>query len=384
MPAPDQARSLRHYAYLDSIRALASLWIVIHHCWYEVQGKLTGLSAKVLSIFSQGEIAVELFISLSGFCLMLPVIRDGGKLRGGMLAFLKRRAWRILPPYYFAILISLALIWLLIGKLTGTHWDNALPPTLHSVITHMLLINDCFAADYGTINHVFWSIAVEWRIYFFFPALVWTWARFGPIAATVLGILVAMLLSRSIYHFANNTIHFEYLGIFAEGMLGAAIAFSDAPLCLRLRRWPWGWIALALAGAIFAPLHLPLLETRVLYFIVGLCLMAFLVFASDPRVWINKVLSLRPLAFLGLFAYSIYLIHAPLVQVLWQYPFAFLQDRPVLMFCALIFPGVPFILAICYLFFLVCERPFLLGRRRSIEEIAGPPLNSQRLNPAET
>jgi peptidoglycan/LPS O-acetylase OafA/YrhL len=364
---PTEARSLRRYAYLDSIRAIAALWVVLHHAWFQVQARLTGTPQRFLSFFSGGEWAVELFIALSGFCLMLPVVRNGG-LKGGALAFLKRRAWRILPPYYFAILLSLALIALLIGRPTGTHWDDALPVTIHSVVTHFLLVEDCFASDYGTINHVFWSIAVEARIYLFFPPLVWVWLRFGPVAAVISGLAVSFLLARLFLRLGQNSLHFEYLGIFTEGMLGAAIAFSSEASFVRARAWPWGWIVLALTVVNC----LPVAENRLHYFITGLWFASILVLVSDPAGLLYRLLNFRPLALLGTFAYSLYLVHAPLLQVLWQYPFAPLQGRPVLMFTALIFPGVPLIMAAAYLFFIVCERPFLLGRRRAIVEVSAP------------
>ncbi len=47
---------------------------------------------------SWGQVAVDVFIVLSGYCLMLPVARAGGALRGGPVGYMKRRARRILPP----------------------------------------------------------------------------------------------------------------------------------------------------------------------------------------------------------------------------------------------------------------------------------------------
>ena len=86
--------------------------------------------------------------------------------------------------------------------------------------------------------------------------------------------------------------------------------------------------------------------------------------ASAEANWLNRILSWRPLVFVGTFAYSIYLIHAPLIQVLWQYVFVPLQSRPVPMFLALCFVGTPLIVGVSYLFFLACERPFLNRRKR--------------------
>jgi peptidoglycan/LPS O-acetylase OafA/YrhL len=121
--------------------------------------------------------AVALFIVLSGFCLMLPVVRHGAEIQGGAWQFFKRRARRILPPYYFALAISLLLIWTVIGQKTNTHWDASLPADGKAIWTHLLLLQDVFQDTSARINHVMWSISVEWRIYFLFPSA-------GPVLAS--------------------------------------------------------------------------------------------------------------------------------------------------------------------------------------------------------
>ena len=103
---------------------------------------------------------------------------------------------------------------------------------------------------------------------------------------------------------------------------------------------------------------------RILIYVEGLLMMSFLIMTSCNRnAWHHRLLGSRPLAFLGTFSYSIYLIHAPLLQVLWQYAFRPLQSHPVLMLGALVFLGLPIIGAASYGFFLLCERPFLTKRR---------------------
>jgi peptidoglycan/LPS O-acetylase OafA/YrhL len=352
----------KHRAYLDGLRALCALWVVAHHCWSQVH--LHGVAAIVLRPFAEGTYAVAMFIALSGFCLMMPVVKSGGELRGGAFEFLKRRAWRILPPYYFSIAFSLLLIWLLVGKKTGTHWDFSVPVTLHSIWTHLFLVHDAFKQDAGLINHVYWSIAVEWRIYFFFPLLVLGWKWIGPLKTTLAGILLSYLLLLASVHWIDNTLIWQCLGIFAMGMLAAGISYSDEPGFRLLRNLRWGWIFLFLAFIVFVPLHLPLMNTRFQSYVGGLCTVSVLLVAScNPGGWFHRLLSWKPLVFIGSFAYSIYLVHAPLVQVLWQYPLAPLQSHPVLMFCALLFPGVPLMLGVAYLFYLGCELPFIPRRR---------------------
>ena len=190
--SPTPPGATNHLAYLDGLRALAALWVVMHHSWFWVADQLHGAVGDVLGFFIYGRLAVDLFIVLSGFCLTLPVLKNQMMLRGGVVEFLKRRAWRILPPYYCAMAFSLLLIALLIHQKTGTPWDRSLPITTRSVASHLVMLHDAVGEDYS-INGVFWSIAVEWRIYFFFPLLLLVWRQFGALSATVFGLVLSWI-----------------------------------------------------------------------------------------------------------------------------------------------------------------------------------------------
>jgi peptidoglycan/LPS O-acetylase OafA/YrhL len=74
------------------------------------------------------------------------------------------------------------------------------------------------------------------------------------------------------------------------------------------------------------------------------------VFASRTAIW------------LGLFSYSIYLIHDPIVGVLSKYAFAPLGLSPLATFTLMLVVGLPVILALCYGFHLLFEAPFLRHR----------------------
>jgi peptidoglycan/LPS O-acetylase OafA/YrhL len=102
---------------------------------------------------------------------------------------------------------------------------------------------------------------------------------------------------------------------------------------------------------------------------VGLWASAFLVLTSrQPHAWHHRMLSFKPLVFVGTFAYSIYLIHAPLLQLLWQYAYQPLVPHPLRMLLALVFPGVPLIVLASYGFFRFFERPFLRGRHKAAQK----------------
>ena len=79
--------------------------------------------------------------------------------------------------------------------------------------------------------------------------------------------------------------------------------------------------------------------------------------------WLNKVLTWKPLVFIGTFAYSLYLIHAPLLQVISQYVLEPLKLTFLENIIILLVVGTPTIIGCSFLFFLLFERPFLTKRK---------------------
>ena len=376
----DTAPVRQHVAYLDGLRALAALFVVLAHCSYQANFaamRLPGALRAVIHLLSFGHYAVDVFIVLSGFCLALPVVRGDGDLRGGALKFFGKRARRILPPYFFALGFSLLLIELAIGYKTGTLWDISLPVTAKGLITHLLLVQDLFQDTTSKINYSLWSISVEWRIYFLFPLFVLLRRRFGSVPVAVVAVVASYVLLfvghrtlGTILDFEGDGLTPQFLGLFALGMLAADVSYGTAlaPWLRRPTATPW-LLALTTLGMVAAsevPLwHGAALPPAYADLFVGLWAASLLVAASNVQItWLDRMLSWRPLVFIGTFAYSIYLLHAPLIQLLWQYVFVPLQNRPVSMFLALSLVGTPLIVGVSYLFFLCCERPFLNRRKR--------------------
>ena len=353
-------RSAAHLNFLDGIRGAAALYVVCHHIAKHLPLETASRPIRLLALLLNfGHYAVSVFIVLSGFCLMLPIVRGDGSLRGGVSRFFRRRAKRILPPYYCAMALSLLLIKTLIGTKTGTWWDGSVTVTGRSLLTHLLLLQDYF--DSTSINHVFWSVATEWHIYFLFPLLLLLFRRFGSGPATALGVGIAYVTSVAT---VRHNLHIEMLGQFLLGMFGATVAYSSEPRWTILReRTPW--MALALAAVALTGL-LGMLGQRIygitIYLepLVGIASVALILHALRPGPnLVRSVLDWRPAMALGAFSYSLYLVHAPLIQVIWQYGIAPLHRSNGTAFLLLLAFGTPLIVAAAWLFSLVGERPFL-------------------------
>ena len=361
--------------FVDGLRALAALYVTLHHAMLEVWpvNHLPSGTALLLTAWMlYGHYAVAVFIVVSGFCLMLSVVRAGGVLRDGAWAFYVRRARRILPPYYAAVVLSLVLIWLWIGHKTGTHWDSSLPVSLFGVIEHVLLLQNFWSQS--QINHALWSIAVEWQIYLLFPVLVYSWRKIGPgltvVWAVALGYFLALGFPLS--RVREGSLHF--LALFVLGMLAAQIAFGSEERWATLRRHtPW----LALTVLLWAALFLCLFQIGWSHYgvqldlLVGFASAALLAAASvHEHSWLHRALAWRPLVFIGAFSYSLYLIHAPLLQLVWQYAVHPLGLGKAGELLALIGIGIPVIVGCAYVFFLFCERPFIKSFRATSSHAA--------------
>lgn len=388
-----------HLRYLDGIRALAALYVSFFHAtlnatWTGVYGDFpAGLSAgaaHVMGLFMFGRFAVGVFIVLSGYCLMIPVARQGdGWLPGGPLAFLRRRARRILPPYYAAMGLSLLLAllpWL--STPAGTRWDQALPAwSRGAIVSHLLLIHNWRPDWFFRIDMPLWSVATEWQIYWLFPLLLLPLCRrFGPAAVVV----VPLCLATAVHFWFGGRLDYLcpwYVGLFGMGMVGALFNFSPAPWAKRWREaLPWGllsavsWGAVAVLALItrrewmdtHAWLTDPALGVAVMFLIV-FCTRASAERSLGRRPAVLRLLETPWLVTVGVFSYSYYLIHDPLlalVNMALRHSSLMTALTPLAVWLVTLGVGLPFCLACAYGFHVVFERPFLPGRPQTPTQIA--------------
>lgn len=370
--------------FIDGLRALAAIYVVMHHAmlqYYPATIPFKGMQYLSMEFFSYGHFAVNLFIILSGFCLMIPVMNTNYIISGGFWYFMKRRTIRILPTYYAALLVSLILIWTCIGDISGTHWDVSIPVTKNDIITHVLMIHDLFNSNLNKINHSFWSISVEYRIYIFFPFLIFIWRKYGMLATLVSSIFFGILglaITRYFYMSGYKDLSFGsgvsvYIILFTIGLIAAYLSFTTGKFATLKTKIPWRLTFLfIIALFVLSYNHLGnsgligISLRDVLFATIVLCLLMQCVNSNSGLV---KVLNWQPLVFLGSFSYSIYLLHAPLLQVIYKYLISPLGYSSYTSAILLIIFGSSICVALAYMFFIFFEKPFLnLGKKVSIKK----------------
>jgi peptidoglycan/LPS O-acetylase OafA/YrhL len=299
---------------------------------------------------------------LSGFSLMYRVQHLG--MDGGASTFFKRRAWRILPPYYFALLLSLLVVHFI---KSGSHtlFDASLPVTKRGVLSHLFMVHNLSPATRAQINGPFWSIAVETQIYLFFPLLISVRKRIGSIALFLYVFSIGYIVDALIANLSISQIMPHYYAMFAAGMLAAEIALNKKPMFEKLRRLPWGTIA-TLAGAGLAVLchrwywQRAYQRFALMDIVAAVTAIGILVKCADEswNGWFKRLLECHPAVWLGGFSYSLYLIHFPLQQLLYQVSVGRLALPMGMRFAFMATVGTAVMILAAKLFYEYCEKPF--------------------------
>jgi len=358
----DPAR--QRLAGLDGVRGLAALFVVVNHVFLRAfPGYPVDRAPFWAGAFIYGRFAVVVFIVLSGFSLALSPARQGWRL-DGVSQFALRRARRILPPYWAALVFSLAVGWLVVPP------PGQGAPDAKSVVVNGLLVQNLGGAP--SPNRLFWSIAVEAQLYVVFPLLLLIVRRWGAIIMVTTVTLVVATVGILGPHVSGLDVFViqsppDLAALFAVGVLAAGIVGASG----ARRSWPWAGLALAAASPVVATIwwqgsvwtldHLFWVDLA-LGPAVG-CLLAGL--APGHPAPLLRLLDARPMRNLGSSSYSLYLTHGPIVVVVYELIVAGRVRQGVPAFLVSLALAVPLTIVFARVFASVFEIPFRQHRSQA-------------------
>jgi len=153
-------------AALDGVRAVAALFVIGFHI--DVINKTDLWSAwqhpLASALITFGGSGVTLFFVLSGFLLFMPYAKAllFEARWPSAKQFYLRRALRILPAYY----VALVLILLLFQRqyLQLAYWQH--------LLLFVTMFMDSTPQTFREINGPFWTLAIEWQFYMVMPLLM--------------------------------------------------------------------------------------------------------------------------------------------------------------------------------------------------------------------
>jgi peptidoglycan/LPS O-acetylase OafA/YrhL len=232
-------------AGLDGLRGLAALCVLAFHAWLYRDGTparvAKGDPADVA--LSSLRTALVLFFVLSGFLLARDLRRwleDG--VRPTLRDYATRRAMRILPAYWVAIVGSVALLW------GGRPADGIRLPPADDLWVFAILGQNYFSDTVMKLNPVTWTLCVEVAFYALLPLLAVGLRALGrrglPLAALLLvaGSLAANAAAHEhAWNLAERKSPLPYLGYFG---IGIGVAWVAGRRRAALGSWPTAGLAL--------------------------------------------------------------------------------------------------------------------------------------------
>ncbi|WP_156841854.1 acyltransferase family protein [Novosphingobium aquimarinum] len=290
---------MKRYEYLDSLRGIAILGVVLTHAGLAVEGLPQGLE----SFSRSGLRGVQLFFMVSALTLCLVSKPDSLDLR----RFYLRRFFRIAPMFYAA-----AMFYALARGLLDISFAPV-PVTLLDAVTTVLFVHGFNPHGINNVVPGGWSIASEAIFYALFP-LVLVHARSVRLWLGIVAVSFAIALANAAIPRVmgiedpmwRDFFHFNFLTnlpSFATGVLIFTILRKTGASASNGR-----WRVAALAAIIAAIVTLGAMGSAIpgdqLLMIPILGTLTWMAAVTEPRLIVN-----RPLSLLGELSFSIYLLH---------------------------------------------------------------------------
>lgn len=219
------------YGYIDSIRGIAILMVILVHTSQSLE-----LEAGALNLLSAyGQMGVQLFFVVSAFTLCLSYSRRANE-SSPVLAFYIRRSFRIAPMYYLGI-AGYCLFRILIDYVQTRQLGIPEEYSLTNILANVFFIHGLYAPANNNVVPGGWSIGTEMLFYLIFPALMLTLYKhlkrslalailFPVVVAISVVFIESIWLSQSNSSMENNSfMYFSILNQFPVFAIGITLFF---------------------------------------------------------------------------------------------------------------------------------------------------------------
>ncbi len=304
------------------MRAIAVLAVVVFHAG--------------VSWFPGGFIGVDVFFVISGYLITGFILREKREGRFSLISFYYRRARRIVPALFVVLVAAWAIGWWILFpdeyRNLGKHIFAG--ATFISNVFFLLEAGyfDIFS-EFKPLLHL-WSLAIEEQFYCLWPITILALWRMPGRLSTWLVPLVFASFGLSIWgliYYATPTFYLLPSRAW-ELLLGAWLACTESERVgnvdsagMRLANKKNTIISKSTTQNAASVVGISLIAVSTIlinrdssfpgWAALTPTLGAFLLIQAGPRAFINnKVLAKRPVVFIGLISYSLYLWHWPFIS----------------------------------------------------------------------
>lgn len=308
---------------LDGLRALAIAGVVLYHLR---PSRLTG-----------GFLGVTLFFTLSGYLATKSIMRATARDGFSYPRYIARRTTRLMPPILVTIALTAVATYIAAPSLLPKVQQDALPSALFLSNWFYIFRNVSYFAAAGLpspLTHL-WFCGVQMQFYLVWPLILMvlcskTRSRNTAIGVTITFILISTAAMALMFDPMADTSRVYYgTDARAAELLCGALAAIAAP---RLREMLSGdartpgaskgiskvnvvsvaWLAAVVVGAFTLTGENPLLY-RGGFLLLALLTGLLIICVQNTECIVRRLLSVKPLVWLGQRSFSVYLVHYPLL-----------------------------------------------------------------------
>jgi peptidoglycan/LPS O-acetylase OafA/YrhL len=296
--------ALKYRPDIDGLRAVAVLSVLAFHI------RLRGIQG--------GFVGVDVFFVISGYLISSIVFSEIAESRYSVIGFYERRIRRIFPALFamLAVFSVFAVIYLLPAELVA-YGKSTLAATASASNFYFWRHSGYFDSPTSYPLLHTWSLAVEEQFYILFPLFLLLVRKFFPtrLRPSVIVLFCASLVASAVvvFRYRETAFYMPYTRAW-ELLLGTILSLGMLP---RLPR-AWQRNLATLAGIGLIAFSILFYTERMLF--PGLsalapCVGSALIIGAGESgsSLIGKILSWRPIVFIGLISYSLYLWHWPVI-----------------------------------------------------------------------
>jgi peptidoglycan/LPS O-acetylase OafA/YrhL len=294
---------------IDGLRAIAVLSVLLHHI--------------NPSLLPGGFIGVDIFFVISGYLISSHIYKEACEKTFTIKRFYKRRINRIIPA-----LVTVLVITLIVGTIVLSPSD--LIRLAKSTEFSLLGVSNIFFwREYGNyfsrnsgeapLLHT-WSLGVEEQFYVIWPFFILLLLKLNRLF--IIGVLTvftigAVILSEMATGIFMSASYYLLPTRFFELMIGGLLALIMVHRSLESRIYSelcFGIGILLIGGSLFwlnKSSYFP--GINALWPCLGA---ALIILAGDSQYKTSYILTNRPIVFIGLISYSLYLWHWPIIAYL--------------------------------------------------------------------